>query len=178
MVGTEGGVRRRGRPVARRRQREFTEELGVTAAHRPADRPRPGAAGGKARWSRRSRCAGTSIAATAVSNTFSVELPKGSGRFVEFPEIDRVAWVSVAVARTKLLNGQRPLLDQLMAAPELAGYGEGHPDGRARAQRSSVSRSPASGPRHAGEQITRVALRVGQQRIAVLHSTVGHLARC
>ncbi|CDP81832.1 phosphohydrolase [Mycolicibacterium farcinogenes] len=65
--------------------------------------------------------------AGAVSNTFSIELPKGSGRLVEFPEIDRVAWVSVATARTKLLSGQRPLLDQLMAAPELAGYGEGAP---------------------------------------------------
>lgn len=63
--------------------------------------------------------------ATAVSNMFSIELPKGSGRFVEFPEIDRVAWVSVAEAREKLLAGQRPLLDSLMAAPELAGYGEG-----------------------------------------------------
>ena len=59
------------------------------------------------------------------SNTFEIEWPKGSGRFREYPEIDRAAWVPVAVARAKLLKGQRPLLDRLMADPGLAGYGEG-----------------------------------------------------
>lgn len=108
-------------------QREFTEELGAPppdGARIDLDPVRQ--AGGKVVTAFAVR--GDFDPATAVSNTFSVELPKGSGRFVEFPEIDRVAWVSVAVARTKLLNGQRPLLDQLMAAPELAGYGEGDPE--------------------------------------------------
>ena len=59
------------------------------------------------------------------SNTFEIEWPKGSGKFREYPEIDRVAWVPVAVARAKLLKGQRPLLDRLMADPGLVGYGEG-----------------------------------------------------
>ncbi len=59
----------------------------------------------------------------------TVEWPKGSGRLTEFPEIDRAGWFPVAVARTKLLAGQRPLLDELMAAPELAGYREGAPAG-------------------------------------------------
>lgn len=59
------------------------------------------------------------------SNTFTLEWPRGSGRISEFPEIDRAGWFSVAAARTKLLAGQRPLLDALMAAPELAGCGEG-----------------------------------------------------
>jgi predicted NUDIX family NTP pyrophosphohydrolase len=53
---------------------------------------------------------------TAVSNTFTLEWPKGSGSRKEFPEIDRVAWFPVATARTKLLAGQRPVLDQLTAA--------------------------------------------------------------
>lgn len=52
----------------------------------------------------------------AVSNTFTLEWPKGSGMLREFPEIDRVAWFPVAAAREKLLAGQRPVLDQLMAA--------------------------------------------------------------
>lgn len=109
-------------------QREFAEELGAPPPAGPRiDLVPVRQAGGKVV---------TAFAvhadfdtAAAVSNTFTVELPKGSGRFVEFPEIDRIAWVSVATARTKLLSGQRPLLDQLMAVPELAGYGEGLPEG-------------------------------------------------
>ncbi len=109
-------------------QREFAEELGAPAPAGPRiDLAPVRQAGGKVVTA--FAVCGDFDPATAVSNTFSVELPKGSGRFVEFPEIDRVAWVSVADAREKLLAGQRPLLDQLMAAPELAGYGEGHADG-------------------------------------------------
>ena len=47
------------------------------------------------------------------SNTFTLEWPKGSGNLREYPEIDRVAWLAVAAARSKLVTGQRPLLDQL-----------------------------------------------------------------
>ncbi|WP_395311353.1 NUDIX domain-containing protein [Mycobacterium sp. AMU20-3851] len=50
----------------------------------------------------------------AVSNTFTLEWPKGSGKFREYPELDRVGWFSVVDAREKLLKGQRPLLDSLM----------------------------------------------------------------
>lgn len=49
-----------------------------------------------------------------VSNTFELEWPRGSGRIREYPEIDRVAWLSVAQARSKLLKGQQPLLDRLV----------------------------------------------------------------
>jgi predicted NUDIX family NTP pyrophosphohydrolase len=49
----------------------------------------------------------------SVSNTFELEWPKGSGKFTAYPEVDRVAWLSVAEARLKLLKGQRPLLDRL-----------------------------------------------------------------
>ncbi|RAV09808.1 NUDIX hydrolase [Mycolicibacterium sp. GF69] len=52
------------------------------------------------------------------SNTFTLEWPKGSGTLREFPEIDRAGWFSVAQARSKLLKGQRPLLDRLTAALE------------------------------------------------------------
>jgi predicted NUDIX family NTP pyrophosphohydrolase len=47
------------------------------------------------------------------SNTFTLEWPKGSGNLREYPEIDRVGWFDVATARSKLVKGQRPLLDQL-----------------------------------------------------------------
>jgi predicted NUDIX family NTP pyrophosphohydrolase len=49
-----------------------------------------------------------------TSGTFSLEWPPRSGRVQEFPEIDRAAWVTVDVARTKLVTGQVPLLDRLL----------------------------------------------------------------
>jgi predicted NUDIX family NTP pyrophosphohydrolase len=114
-------------------RREFTEELGAPA---PPGEPVALApvrqAGGKV----------VSVFAVegdldltdAVSNTFTLEWPRGSGRIREYPEIDRVEWLPVAVARHKLLAGQRPVLDQLMALPALAGRSEGvdaagEPDG-------------------------------------------------
>jgi predicted NUDIX family NTP pyrophosphohydrolase len=57
----------------------------------------------------------------AVSNTYTLEWPKGSGKVREYPELDRVGWFPVAQAQTKLLKGQRPLLNLLMA--ELGGRG-------------------------------------------------------
>ena len=50
-----------------------------------------------------------------TSNTFSLEWPPRSGRMQEFPEVDRTAWVSLDVARTKLVKGQVALLDRLEA---------------------------------------------------------------
>jgi predicted NUDIX family NTP pyrophosphohydrolase len=64
-------------------------------------------------------------AADARSNTFEMEWPRGSGKMREFPEVDRVGWFAVAQARTKLLKGQVPFLDRLMAHPAVAGLSEG-----------------------------------------------------
>jgi predicted NUDIX family NTP pyrophosphohydrolase len=49
------------------------------------------------------------------SNTFVLEWPRGSGTMREFPEVDRAEWVSVDVAREKLVKGQLPVLDALQA---------------------------------------------------------------
>jgi predicted NUDIX family NTP pyrophosphohydrolase len=54
-------------------------------------------------------------AAAAVSNTFSLEWPPRSGRVQEFPEIDRAAWLGVDEARVRLVKGQVPFLDRLVA---------------------------------------------------------------
>lgn len=61
----------------------------------------------------------------ARSNTFEMEWPRGSGNLREFPEVDRVGWFPVALARSKLLKGQRVFLDRLMAHPDAAGLAEG-----------------------------------------------------
>jgi predicted NUDIX family NTP pyrophosphohydrolase len=47
------------------------------------------------------------------SNTFSMEWPPKSGRYQEFPEVDRAAWFSVEEARGKILKGQAVFLAQL-----------------------------------------------------------------
>jgi predicted NUDIX family NTP pyrophosphohydrolase len=49
-----------------------------------------------------------------VSNTFSLEWPKGSGTVRSYPEIDNAAWTSEPEARTKLVSGQLPILDALI----------------------------------------------------------------
>jgi predicted NUDIX family NTP pyrophosphohydrolase len=54
-------------------------------------------------------------AAACTSNTFELEWPPRSGRMQEFPEIDRAAWLPVDVAREKLVKGQVPFLDRLLA---------------------------------------------------------------
>ena len=97
--------------------REFTEELGSPP---PPGTPVPL---GTVRQPSGKRLtvfalAGDLDADAIVSNTFTLEWPKGSGNVREYPEIDRVDWFSVDAARSKLLKGQRPLLDQLMNAVE------------------------------------------------------------
>jgi predicted NUDIX family NTP pyrophosphohydrolase len=52
-------------------------------------------------------------AASIRSNSFSMEWPPKSGRVQTFPEVDRALWCDVALARQKLLPGQRVLLDGL-----------------------------------------------------------------
>jgi predicted NUDIX family NTP pyrophosphohydrolase len=49
------------------------------------------------------------------SNTFSMEWPPKSGRQQEFPEVDKAEWFNVEAARRKILKGQAPFLDQLLA---------------------------------------------------------------
>jgi predicted NUDIX family NTP pyrophosphohydrolase len=95
--------------------REFEEELGTPV---PADDFVPlgevKQAGGKVLtvWA----AEGNLDATAAHSNTFSLEWPPRSGRIQEFPEIDRAAWLPVDQARAKLVRGQVPLLDRLLAA--------------------------------------------------------------
>ena len=49
------------------------------------------------------------------SNRFSIEWPPRSGRMQSFPEVDRAGWFALPQARSKILRGQLPLLDELAA---------------------------------------------------------------
>jgi predicted NUDIX family NTP pyrophosphohydrolase len=50
---------------------------------------------------------------TLASNSFIREWPPHSGRLASFAEVDRAAWFTLAEARDKINDGQRPLLDSL-----------------------------------------------------------------
>ena len=49
-----------------------------------------------------------------ISNTFALEWPPGSGKFEEYPEIDRVSWFGLGEARVKISKGQVGFLDRLV----------------------------------------------------------------
>jgi predicted NUDIX family NTP pyrophosphohydrolase len=52
---------------------------------------------------------------TLQSNTFQIEWPPRSGKRQEFAEVDRAGWFDLATARRKIVTGQLPLLDELVA---------------------------------------------------------------
>jgi predicted NUDIX family NTP pyrophosphohydrolase len=49
------------------------------------------------------------------SNLFTLEWPPRSGRSGQYPEVDRAEWFSIEDARRKILKGQEPFLDRLLA---------------------------------------------------------------
>jgi predicted NUDIX family NTP pyrophosphohydrolase len=53
-----------------------------------------------------------------ASNTVTIEWPRGSGRRMTIPEVDRCGWFDPAAAREKLNPAQAELVDRLEAALE------------------------------------------------------------
>lgn len=96
-------------------RREFEEELGLPVP--PGDLVGLGTvrqSGGKTVtvWGLR----GDLDPAEMVPGTFEMEWPKCSGRIQTFPELDRVAWFSLADATEKIIKGQRPFLDRFQSS--------------------------------------------------------------
>lgn len=50
-----------------------------------------------------------------VSNTTKTEWPRGSGKWLTYPEVDRCAWFDVATARLKINPAQSAFIDRLTA---------------------------------------------------------------
>lgn len=92
--------------------REFAEELGQEA---PRTDPRP--LGEIVQKNRKVVSAwaveGDLDPDTVQSNTFELQWPPSSGRMIEVPEIDRVAWVGLETAREKLNPAQVEFIDRL-----------------------------------------------------------------
>jgi predicted NUDIX family NTP pyrophosphohydrolase len=94
--------------------REFTEELGVPVPV-PADALLPL---GEVRQPSGKRLSAWAAEAdldptVVVPGLFSMEWPPRSGKQAEFPEIDRVEWFPLELAREKLVRGQTRFLDLL-----------------------------------------------------------------
>lgn len=92
-------------------QREFEEETGIKPAGKflpltPVKQP-----GGKIvqAWAFEGDCDPSII----ESNLFPLEWPPKSGRFQEFPEVDRAEWFGLEDAKIKIHKGQVPLLEEL-----------------------------------------------------------------
>ena len=52
---------------------------------------------------------------TFFSNMFEMEWPPRSGKQQSFPEVDRIAYFTLSTARKKILAGQRPFIEELVA---------------------------------------------------------------
>src|ERR1035438_23918 len=91
---------------------EFQEETGFTASGDCAELGAVKQAGGKvvSAWAFEGDCNPDSLA----SNHCQLEWPPHSGRFIDFPEVDRGAWFSVTEARERILRSQEPFLDTLI----------------------------------------------------------------
>ncbi len=49
-----------------------------------------------------------------VSNTFTIEWPKNSGKIQEYPEVDKAGWFDIELARKKIRKGQLGFIDKLI----------------------------------------------------------------
>lgn len=97
-------------PLAAAR-REFLEETGFASAppFLPLGELRQKSGKRIAAWA----FEGDADPAALVSNPFELEWPPRSGRLQSFPEVDRVQWFGLELARRKLIAGQAPFVDAL-----------------------------------------------------------------
>ena len=99
-------------------KREFEEETGVAARGNFLELGEVKQAGGKvvSAWAFEGDCEPGKL----TSNLCRVEWPPRSGRFIEFPEVDRGEWFSVDEAKERILKGQQPFLDRLLLELNIA----------------------------------------------------------
>jgi predicted NUDIX family NTP pyrophosphohydrolase len=64
---------------------------------------------------------GDADASAIVSNTMRSEWPRGSGKWLTFPEVDRCGWFDVESARVKMNPAQSLFLDRLRDVLATAG---------------------------------------------------------
>ncbi|SFK43962.1 NUDIX domain-containing protein [Cellulomonas sp. KH9] len=122
------GVVEPGEDVAAAARREFREELGVP----PPDLPAVDLGAFRYSSGKVVHVLAVEVPAALVGSpddpacpdlttrpgisTAQVEWPPRSGRRLDVPEVDRAAWFPVEQARPRLVAGQQPVVDALLAA--------------------------------------------------------------
>ena len=94
-------------------RREFTEETGIQPKEPfiPLGSVRQRAGKTIHAWA----WEGDADASATTSNEMRTEWPRGSGRWITFPEVDRCAWFDPITARTRINPAQAELIDRLEA---------------------------------------------------------------
>lgn len=107
------GVVDQGETLLDAARREFQEETGLAleGPFLPLGSIRQKAGKTVHAWA----CEGDADPSRVTSNTTSTEWPRGSGRRITYPEVDRCGWFSLAAAGERLNPAQAELLVRLEA---------------------------------------------------------------
>ena len=107
------GLVAQGEPLLDAARRELLEETGLSpeGPFLPLGSIRQKAGKTVHAWA----CEGDADPARVTSNTTTIEWPRGSGRRVTYPEVDRCDWFGLPAAREKLNPAQSELLGRLEA---------------------------------------------------------------
>lgn len=108
------GVVNEGEELLAAAQREFQEETGIVprAPFLPLGSVRQRSGKQVHAWA----WEGDAEPDRVTSNESRTEWPRGSGRWIVYPEVDRCAWFDTETARVKLNAAQAELVDRLVAA--------------------------------------------------------------
>jgi predicted NUDIX family NTP pyrophosphohydrolase len=108
------GVAEAGEDLLTAARREFEEETGLTPRapflSLGSIRQKAGKLVHAWAWE------GDADPAQVTSNTMRTEWPRGSGRWITFPEVDRCAWFEPRLAREKINLAQAAFIDRLEIA--------------------------------------------------------------
>lgn len=72
-----------------------------------------------------------------VSNTFTFEWPRNSGKIHEYPEVDKAGWFDIELAKEKIRKGQIGFIDKLIITTNYSPK-EKHPDKEKRYRQTTL----------------------------------------